>query len=181
MRSAEERFLERELFGRRKISSRLAFLIGLPVVLVVLVAAAIVSLRPTRQPGEQVSSDMMRSILLPGSDGIVGAGEVETAQVVPPSLPEAGVSVPPDLGEARYYVHVSSHKLHKNALLDSAEVAGAGFRVSLEFVELSELGRWYRVLAGPFHTAAAARAAAARIEPMGLAKQVRIIQEGVDQ
>jgi len=181
VRSAEERFLERELFGRRRISSRLPLLIGLPVVLAALIATALVLPRLTRAPGEQVDNDVMRSILLPGSDGIVGAAEVETAQVAPPSLqPEEGATSR-GLAAATYYVHVSSHKVYENALEDSARVAGAGFRVSLQFVQLSELGRWHRVLAGPFHTAAAARAAAARIQPMGLAKQVRIIQEGVGQ
>jgi hypothetical protein len=181
VRSVEERFLERELFGRRRISSRLAFLIGLPVVLVALVAAAVLWPRLGRTPGAQVDSDMMRSILLPGSDGIVGAGEVEKAQAALPSLPAAQDSATRDLAAATYYVHVSSHKMYENALEDSARVAGAGFRVSLRFVQLSELGRWYRVLAGPFHTATAARAAAARLQPMGLAKQVRIIQQGVGQ
>ena len=181
VRSVEERFLERELFGRRRISSRLAFLIGLPVVLVALIVAGVVLPRLARAPGEQVDADMMRSIVLPGSDGIVGAREIETALVAPPALSGGRSSAAPALGAATYYVHVSSHKTYENALQDSARVAGAGFRVSLQFVQLSELGRWYRVLAGPFHTTAAARAAAARIEPMGLAKQVRIIQEGVDQ
>jgi Mrp family chromosome partitioning ATPase len=180
VRSVEERFLDRELFGRRRISSRLAFLIGLPAVLVVLVVAAVISPRLARAPGEQVDNDVMRSILLPGSDGIVGAGEVETA-LVAPALPDVPTSKAHTLGTATYYVHVSSHKMYESALRDSARVAGAGFRVSLQFVRLSELGQWYRVVAGPFHTTTAARAAAARIEPMGLAKQVRIIQEGVDQ
>ena len=181
VRSVEERFLERELFGRRRISSRLALLIGLPVVLVALVVAAVLWPKLSRGPGVQVDSDMMRSILLPGSDGIVGAGEVEKAQAALPSLPDGQDSAARGLAEGTYYVHVSSHKMYDSALEDSARVAGAGFRVSLQFVELSELGRWYRVLAGPFHTATAARAAAARIQPMGLAKQVKIIQQGVDQ
>ena len=181
VRSAEERFLERELFGRRRISSRLPLLIGLPVVLVALVAAALVWPRFARAPGERMNNDVMRSILLPGSDGIVGASEVETAQVVLPSLQHEEGATSEVLAAATYYVHVSSHKAYENALDDSARVAGAGFRVSLQFVQLSELGRWHRVLAGPFYTAEAAQAAAARIQPMRLAKQVRIIQEGVGQ
>ncbi|MBN1504155.1 MAG: SPOR domain-containing protein [Candidatus Eisenbacteria bacterium] len=181
VRSAEERFLERELFGRRRISSRLALLIGLPVVLAALVVTAVLSPRIGRPRVEPVDSDMMRSILLPGSDGVVGTGEVQTAGVAVPSLPGAGDSAAQVLAVASYYVHVSSHKMYQSALEDSARVAGAGFRASVQLVRLSELGRWHRVLAGPFHTAEAAQAAAARIQPMGLAKQVRIIQEGVSE
>jgi len=181
VRSAEERFLDRELFGRKRISSRLAFLIGLPVVLAALVAAAVLWPRLASTPVAQLDSDMMRSILLPGSDGVVGAGEVKTAQAALPALPAGQDSGGHDLAVATYFVHVSSHKVYENALQDSARVAGAGFRVSLQYVQLSELGRWYRVLAGPFHTATAARAAAARLQPMGLAKQVRIIQQGVSE
>ena len=181
VRSVEARFLERELFGQRRISSRLAFLVGLPLVLVALVAVAVVSPRLVRAPSEEVDSNVMRSILLPGSDGIVGAGEVERAQVSAPPVPKMHGAVTPDLASGIFHVHVSSHKMYENALEDSGRVAGAGFRVSIQFVQLSELGQWYRVLAGPFHTATAAQSAASRIEPMGLVKKVRIIQEGVSQ
>jgi hypothetical protein len=162
VRSVEERFLDRELFGRRRISSRLAFLIGLPVVLVALVAAAVVLPRLTGAPGEKVGPDMMRSIVLPGSDGIVGAREIETALVAPPALPGGRVRAPAP--GATYYVHVSSTKMYETPA-GLGQSRGAGFRVSLRFVQLSELGQWYE--SRPVRSTQPRAAAAARIELMG--------------
>lgn len=238
--SKYERFLDRELFGRRKLLSKPGRIVGFFLLAAAILIAAVVIPRIGGPPPDEITSSAMRSILLPGSDGVVTADEaaVETVpgaespsspesqpgpglgpaagsrtpahtgavsvdQAVPPGRPgaeiqdtegrhtpqpeQAGMALPgrdTDVetpAEGRFYVHVSSHKAYRNALQDSASVARAGVRVSIQFVSLSQLGRWYRVLAGPFDSEEGARSAASTIQPLGLVKKVRIIQEGVSE
>jgi len=175
--------LDDELFGRRRFSKKLRYIVGLALAAVSLVLVIVVP-RLMNAPGRQMDESLMRSILLPGSDGVVSADNTGAGTVQEPRQQDVKVSttveVPvPPAGSGLFFVQVSSHEGYDGALEDSARVAKTGVGVTVRVVNLGKLGPRYRVLAGPFDSKSEARASVSKIESLGLVRNLRIIQEGV--
>jgi Mrp family chromosome partitioning ATPase len=175
--------LDEELFGRRRFPKKLRYIVGLSLV-VVFLALVLVVPRLMNAPGKQMDESLMRSILLPGSDGVVSSDKTGPGTVQEQSRQEekasttAEVSVPPAVS-GLFFVQVSSHEDYDGALEDSVRVAKTGVGVIVRVVNLGKLGLRYRVLAGPFDSKSEARTSVSKIESLGLVRNLRIIQEGV--
>ncbi|MCX5800372.1 MAG: hypothetical protein NTX17_03190 [Candidatus Eisenbacteria bacterium] len=173
----DSEFVERTLFGKQHQWRQ--YVVGTCVVLGIVGVLALKQASPPGSGSPQMDERMMRSIILPGSDGVTTGDESRGSQAgaVPRSSDVFGF--PNDARSATFYVETSLRARHDDAVQDSSRVADVGLRAFTERVDLGGGERGYRVVVGPFLTADGARIAASRIEPLGLSTETRIITEGV--
>lgn len=173
---AEADLLEKSLFGKQKHWRQ--FAVGICVVLGIIGVLALKQSQISTQRGTQMDANMMRSIMLPGSDGILTADEIPGSQIG--ALASKLNTVGPSAEEKapRMYVEVSSRANRDDAARDSAKVSGIGIR-ALILPASGERGRLYRVVAGPFTSKDEANSAISRMKPLGVSAEIRIITEGV--
>jgi Mrp family chromosome partitioning ATPase len=173
----ESELVETALFGRQRRWGQ--YVIGICAVLAIVGVLALKQARFSGSGNPQMDERMMRSILLPGSDGVMTGDETQRRET-------ATVSESPNVSGSSYNtrsagtcVLVSSRANYDEAAKDSLRVVRVGFRVSIELTDLGEGGRRYRVVAGPFPTFDEAKTAVSRIRPLALSTETGVITEGV--
>jgi Mrp family chromosome partitioning ATPase len=175
----DSEIVEMTLFGKERHWRQ--YVIGICVVLGIIGVLALKQVRFSGSGSAQMDERMMRSILLPGSDGVMTGDETQPSEPGAVSKAPDVSSSPNDERPSAIYIQVSWRAKYDDAALDSLRVTAMGFRVFVELIDLGEQGKGYRVVAGPFLTADGARAAVSRIKPLGLSTETKIITEGVKE
>jgi Mrp family chromosome partitioning ATPase len=175
----ESELVENALFGRQRRWGQ--YVIGVCAVLAIIGVLALKQERFSGSGSPQMDERMMRSILLPGSDGVTTGDETQRPETAIISESSNASRFSENTRSAGTCVLVSSRANYGEAAKDSLRVAGVGFRVSIKLTDLGEHRKGYRVVAGPFPTADEAKAAVSRIEPLGLSIETKVITEGVKQ
>ena len=175
----ESELVENALFGKQRRWHQ--YVIGICAVLAIVGVLALKQAKFAGSGSPQIDERMMRSILLPGSDGVMTGDETQGPD---------GAVISESSDVSRFSdgtqsdgtcVLVSSRTNYGEAAKDSLRVARVGFRVSIKLTDLGGHGKGYRVVAGPFLTFDEAKAAVSRIEPLGLSIETRVITEEVKQ
>jgi non-specific protein-tyrosine kinase len=176
-RGSDSEVVERALFGKQ--GQWRHYVVGICAVLGIV---GVLALKQARFPGSassRMDERMMRSILLPGSDGVMTGDETPRSRTGVMSDVSAPFGSPNDGRSRAFYVQISSRANYNDALRDSLKVVGVGLRVFTLHVEEDGQGSGYKVVLGPFLTVDEAKAAVSRIEPLELSAETKIITEGV--
>jgi len=169
--------VEKTLFGKQRQWRQ--YVVGICVVLGIV---GVLALKQTRIPGSasyQMDERMMRSILLPGSDGVMIGDETQSSMPGTVASSSDALGAANGEGSAAIYVEVASRAKYGDAAQDSFKIAGVGLRAFIRLTDSVEKETRYGIFVGPFPTADEARAAVSRIEPLGFSGKPRIITEGV--
>ena len=175
----ESELVENALFGKQRRWHQ--YVIGICAVLAIVGVLALKQARFAGSGSPQIDERMMRSILLPGSDGVMTGDETQRPDGAVISRSSDVSRFSDGTQSDGTCVLVSSRTNYGEAAKDSLRVARVGFRVSIKLTDLGGHGKGYRVVAGPFLTSDEAEAAVSRIEPLGLSIETRVITEGVKQ
>jgi len=173
----ESTLVEKSLFGRQKHWRQ--YVVGMCVVFGIIGVLALKQTRFSGTAATKMDEKTLRSILLPGSDGVTSGDDIQN------SGPESSGARTGLYGsgkaevESRYFIGTALRSNYGEAEQDSAKVSSIGLGVYIKSIDSGARGTGYMAIVGPFRTSGEARAGLSRLGPLGLSGEVRSVNEGV--